>query len=54
MALSQAGHDSAQTRVISCINTDVVVTDPDRLVVSYSDFQYRDGEIPAAKGHQGK
>ena len=42
MALSHAGHGSAQNRVISCSNTDVVVTGSDRFIVSYSDFQYRD------------
>ncbi len=44
MPLSHTPHSSAQSRVISLSNTDVVVTGPDRFVVSYSDFQYRDGE----------
>ena len=44
MALRHAGHGSAQTKVLSCSNTDVVVTGPDRFIVSYSDFQYRDEE----------
>ena len=42
MALRHAGHGSAQTKVISCSNTDVIVTGPDRFIVAYSDFQYRD------------
>ena len=41
MATSHAHHGSAQDKVITCSNTDVVVTGYDRFVVSYSEFQYR-------------
>ena len=44
MALSHGAQRSDQTKVLSCSNTDVVVTGPDRFIVSYSDFQYRDEE----------
>jgi len=44
MALSHGAQRSDQTKVLSCSNTDVVVTGPDRFIVAYSDFQYRDEE----------
>ena len=40
---SPAGHGFAQDRVITCSNSDVVVTGPDRFVVPYSEVQHKEG-----------